>query len=103
MAIGKGKRQNFGLETLADEDRAVPIEVCHDSIPSRLVIAIVALPVARSTAANCDTNRLTPAAMRASDHETRVILSLDHNQRVKMLWRVQCVDAKPAYAIPLMH
>jgi hypothetical protein len=51
MAIGKGKRQNFGLETLADEDRAVPIEVRHDSIPSRLVIAIVALPVARSTAA----------------------------------------------------
>src|SRR5262249_3323373 len=51
MAIGKGKRQNFGLETLADEDRACPIEACKDSIPSRLVIAIAALPVARSTAA----------------------------------------------------
>jgi len=31
------------------------------------------------------------------------MLSLDRNQRVKMLWRVQCIDAKPVYAIPLMH
>src|SRR6266446_10348396 len=43
MAVGKRKRQNFGLETLPDEDRAVFVEVRHGTIPSRQLIAIVAL------------------------------------------------------------
>ncbi len=35
VAVGERKRQNFGLGTLADEDRAVLIEVRHGTIPSR--------------------------------------------------------------------
>src|SRR5262249_43108706 len=35
MAVGKPKRQNFGLETLPDEDRAVFVEVRHGTVPSR--------------------------------------------------------------------
>jgi hypothetical protein len=35
MAVGKRKRQNFRLDALPDEDRAVFVEVRHGTIPSR--------------------------------------------------------------------
>jgi hypothetical protein len=35
MAVGKRERQNFRLDTLPDEDRAVFVEVRHGTIPSR--------------------------------------------------------------------
>src|SRR6516165_6417491 len=65
VAVGKRKRQNFRLETLPDEDRAVFVEVRHGTIPSRQLVAIVALPCVRSTGRGCDRSKRKLATTRA--------------------------------------
>jgi hypothetical protein len=55
MAVCERERQNFRFGTFADEDRAVPVEVRHGTIPSRSTCCHCRSPVYPVNRCSCDT------------------------------------------------
>jgi hypothetical protein len=100
MAVGKRKRQNFRLDTLPDEDRAVFVEVRHGTIPSRQLVAIVALPRTRFNRHGCDGISSIWRSPNVRDHGACRIVSGDHNVFIHTLARAFIVQSNDGHAMP---